>query len=92
MSLIVGQKLWAESLNWELTIQKKLGEGGQGAVFLADTPHGPYVVKWYNSLYANATQRAAILELVKHGPPKKVSHRFVWPKALVTSSSVSHTL
>ena len=87
MSLIVGQKLLAESLNWELTIRKKLGEGGQGAVFLADTPHGPYVVKWYNSLYANATQRAAILELVKHGPPKKVSHRFVWPKALVTSAN-----
>ena len=55
MSLIVGQKLLAESLNWELTIQKKLGEGGPGAVFLADTPHGPYIVKWYNSLYANAT-------------------------------------
>ena len=61
-------------------LARKAEAGCFDSVFLADTPHGPYVVKWYNSLYANATQRATILELVKHGPPKKVSHRFVWPK------------
>jgi len=77
-------RLTAESLGWNLVIQRKLGEGGQGAVYLVDSPQGPFVVKWYNSHQATESQRRAIEELVRHGPPRKAASRFIWPKALVT--------
>ena len=46
MSLLIGHQVTAETLGWQLTIQKKLGEGGQGVAYLASGPGGDFVVKW----------------------------------------------
>ena len=45
MSLLIGSQVTAETLGWQLTIQKKLGEGGQGVAYLASGPGGDLVVK-----------------------------------------------
>jgi hypothetical protein len=43
MSLTIGQKVKAEILGVDLAIQEKLGEGGQGTVYLID---GDYAI-WF---------------------------------------------
>ena len=45
MSLSIGSQVTAETLGWQLTIQKKLGEGGQGVAYLASGSGGDLVVK-----------------------------------------------
>ena len=60
MSLLIGHQVTAETLGWQLTIQKKLGEGGQGVAYLASGPGGDFVVKWYNAEQATDAQRQAI--------------------------------
>jgi DNA-binding helix-hairpin-helix protein with protein kinase domain len=86
MSLLIGSQVTAESLGWQLTIQKKLGEGGQGVAYLANGPGGDLVVKWYNAEQATDAQRQAIRQLVKDGPPTGLAgKRFVWPLDVVTA-------
>src|SRR5712691_9584783 len=86
MSLLIGSQVTAETLGWQLTIQKKLGEGGQGVAYLASGPAGNLVVKWYNAEQATDAQRQAIRQLVKDGPPTGLAgQRFVWPLDVVTA-------
>ena len=86
MSLSIGSQVTAETLGWQLTIQKKLGEGGQGVAYLARGPGGDLVVKWYNAEQATDAQRQAIRQLVKDGPPTGLAgKRFVWPLDVVTA-------
>lgn len=86
MSLLIGSQVTAETLGWQLTIQKKLGEGGQGVAYLASGPGGDLVVKWYNAEQATDAQRQAIRQLVKDGPPTGLAgKRFVWPLDVVTA-------
>src|SRR5438034_169255 len=86
MSLLIGHQVTAETLGWQLTIQKKLGEGGQGVAYLARGPGGDLVVKWYNAEQATDAQRQAIRQLVKDGPPTGLAgKRFVWPLDVVTA-------
>src|SRR5712691_9559180 len=86
MSLLIGSQVTAETLGWQLTIQKKLGEGGQGVAYLASGPGGDLVVKWYNAEQATDAQRQAIRQLVKDGPPTGLAgKRFVWPLDIVTA-------
>lgn len=71
-------------------MKKKLGEGGQGAVYLVDDDCGPRALKWYNLEQATNEQRTAIRELVIHGPPRgPAGQRFIWPQDLVTANDSS---
>ncbi|MGG3007312.1 protein kinase domain-containing protein [Geobacillus stearothermophilus] len=70
-----------------LTVVKKLGEGGQGAVYLVEGQKlGRKALKWYNHEQATEEQMKIILDLVQQGPPSGAAgKRFVWPIDLVCS-------
>jgi DNA-binding helix-hairpin-helix protein with protein kinase domain len=87
MSLRIGQIVHAEMMNVNLTIKKKLGEGGQGAVYLVEGSQGQQALKWYNAEQSTEEQKKAIRDLVQAGPPRGHSgRRFIWPLDLVTAS------
>ena len=87
MSLMIGQKVAAETGKTQYVVKKKLGEGGQGAVYLVEGPHGTHALKWYVARQATDAQRAAIRYLVANGPPRgPASQRFIWPQDLVTAA------
>jgi DNA-binding helix-hairpin-helix protein with protein kinase domain len=70
----------------QLILKRKLGEGGQGSVFLVDGPQGAQALKWYNPEQATEEQKSALRELVKNGPPRGAAgRRFIWPLDLVTA-------
>jgi eukaryotic-like serine/threonine-protein kinase len=90
MSLAIGQKVFAEMSRTPLVVKKKLGEGGQGAVFRVEGPHGAQALKWYVARQATDEQRAAISYLVASGPPRgPAGRRFIWPQDLVTAEGTS---
>ncbi|WP_236288573.1 protein kinase domain-containing protein [Paenibacillus allorhizoplanae] len=70
-----------------LTVKKKLGEGGQGAVFLVEgLSSGMKALKWYNPEQSTEVQKSAIRTLIHHGTPSGQSgSRFVWPLDLVVA-------
>jgi eukaryotic-like serine/threonine-protein kinase len=85
MSLAAGHQVKAELSGAILKVIRKLGEGTQGEVYLVSGPQGFQAVKWYKLEQATPEQRAAILYLVRTGPPFGASgRRFVWPLDLVT--------
>lgn len=86
--LQIGQKLRTEMTNEQLTVKKKLGEGGQGAVYLVESPsYGTKALKWYNADQSTEAQRKSIHELIAHGAPSGQSgSRFVWPLDLVSTN------
>ncbi len=73
----------------ELTVQKELGEGGQGTVFSVRTPSGSYALKWYAATKDHerqAIRKKSFQELVAKGPPPNpvgVSKCFAWPLDIV---------
>lgn len=79
--LQVGQQVQTEMTGEVLTVTKKLGEGGQGAVYLVEGEHvGKKALKWYNHEQASDEQKKMIRDLVLQGPPKgEAGKRFVWP-------------
>lgn len=86
MPLAPGQRVKAELSGSVLNVIRKLGEGTQGEVYLVEGPQGYQAVKWYKPEQATQDQRAAILYLVRTGPPfGAAGRRFVWPLDLVTS-------
>lgn len=88
LSLHIGQKLRADLSGIELHVIKKLGEGNQGEVYLVEGPQGYQAVKWYKPEQATDEQRAAILYLVRTGPPYGTAGtRFIWPLDLVTAET-----
>jgi eukaryotic-like serine/threonine-protein kinase len=90
MPLLLGQRVRAEISGTELEVIKKLGEGTQGEVYLVEGPDGYQAVKWYKSEQATAEQRAAILYLVRTGPPfGAAGRRFIWPRDLVTRTGTT---
>ncbi|MFA7663142.1 MAG: protein kinase, partial [Patescibacteria group bacterium] len=85
MPLAIAQRVTAELSGAELHVIRKLGEGTQGEVYLVSGPQGYQAVKWYKPGQATPEQRAAILYLVRTGPPfGAAGRRFVWPLDLVT--------
>ncbi len=87
MTLAIGQQVRAETLNTNLTVKEKLGEGGQGIVHLVEAEHHSYALKWYNADQSTEEQKSAIRYLVQTGPPKGTAgRRFIWPLDLVTVS------
>lgn len=89
--LQIGQKLKTEMIAEEITIRKKLGEGGQGSVYLVESPsYGMKAMKWYNPDQSTEAQRRSINSLIQHGAPSGESgSRFVWPLDLVSWSRSS---
>jgi DNA-binding helix-hairpin-helix protein with protein kinase domain len=88
ISLCIGQRVRAELSGMELEVIRKLGEGTQGEVYLVEGPQGYQAVKWYKPEQATPEQRAAILYLVRTGPPFGAGgKRFIWPLDLVTRGS-----
>ena len=86
MSLIIGQKVQAEKSKCDYVIKKKLGEGGQGAVYLAEGPTGQMALKWYNQTQSKPDQRKAIEYLLNESPPKGLAgKRFIWPQDIATA-------
>lgn len=84
MTLQSNQQVQAELLG-NLTVKQKLGEGGQGALYLVSGTHGSYALKWYNHEQATQEQRKAIRYLAQVGPPRGAAgKRFIWPLDLVT--------
>ena len=70
MTLRPNQQVTAEISKTDVTIKQKLGEGGQGEVFLVEGFSKPMVLKWYNAEQATDEQKSAILHLVQKGVPK----------------------
>jgi eukaryotic-like serine/threonine-protein kinase len=86
MSLQIGQEVRAELSHQTLKVEKKLGEGTQGEVYLVASPGGRNVVKWYKPPQATDDQRAAITMLVQKGPPEgEGGKQFIWPQDVVTT-------
>ena len=72
-----------------MTVERSLGDGGQGAVYLVGGTGGQRALKWYHPAQATETQRRAIRDLVAKGrPPGRAGDRFVWPEDLVTRDGV----
>ncbi len=84
------------------TVVKKLGEGGQGAVYLVrsllptkgsySTTHldENYAVKWYNDEQSTDAQYKTISDLIMRGAPKQAGgERFVWPKDIVKADGIN---
>lgn len=66
----------------ELTIEKLLGEGGQGRVYRVVTAEGKrFALKWLHAAEVTAKRRAGFRSLVERQAP---DGRFLWPIALVS--------
>jgi serine/threonine protein kinase len=84
MPLREGQKVKAETLHKTLTVQKKLGEGGQGEVYRVNDGHSYHALKWYNPEQSTEEQKEAIRYLVNKGAPQgDAGERFIWPIDLI---------
>jgi len=71
-------------------VKEKLGEGGQGAVYLVEGGNGKQAIKWYSLSQSTVEQRKAITKILSQGPPKgPAGRRFVWPQDLVTAEGTS---
>ena len=93
-ALASGKTLTTELYGWNLRIEKKLAEGGQGAVYLVHTPEGPRALKWYTPSQATPLQRKIIAELCAKGAPKSpasAGKRFVWPLDVASDPSDGST-
>jgi DNA-binding helix-hairpin-helix protein with protein kinase domain len=81
----------------EYVLSKRLGEGGQGEVWLVSGKQsanaaptgrsvpGAFAMKWYNSMAASPRQFEILRRLVSAPPPDV---RFLWPLALVQMGGI----
>lgn len=81
-SLSVGQALRVLSTGGLCTVEKMLGEGGQGEVYQVSFMGRSFALKWYNDrvLRHDKRLRTRLQTAIDRGPP---SPRFLWPFALV---------
>ena len=83
--LKVGDKVKCQVSGEIVTVKKKLGEGGQGIVYLVGSDNGDKALKWYNEQQSTDEQKTSIINLVMRGTPKgEAGKRFVWPIDVVT--------
>lgn len=83
MTLPANAEVVGETTGMRLRIQKKLGEGGQGIVYLATASGKQFALKVYHADLATADQRAILRELIRQGPPERARSKFVWPIDIV---------
>ncbi|MDD4390969.1 MAG: serine/threonine-protein kinase [Eubacteriales bacterium] len=83
----IGDIVSLELSGHNMKITKKLGEGGQGAVYLVEGNEEKKALKWYNKQQSTDEQRASILKLIqrplRNGEAMK---KFVWPQDLAKNS------
>lgn len=65
------------------TVQKLLGEGGQGQVYSVTCGNKQYALKWYLKHTATAKQKAILENLITKGKPDTT---FLWPMDLIGQS------
>lgn len=89
--LAIGQKVQTWLAKETLTVQKKLGEGGQGIVYLVDgQQYGKKALKWYNKQQATPEQKSAIIDLIRHGLPEGIAgQRFIWPIDIIVDEKTN---
>lgn len=89
--LTIGQNVTCEFSKEKLMVKKKLGEGGQGIVYLVEGKMGEKALKWHNNQQSTEEQKRSIRKLVmKEAPKGKSGKRFVWPIDLVTADNNSN--
>jgi eukaryotic-like serine/threonine-protein kinase len=82
-----GATLKMERAGTLLSVERRLGEGGQGVVDQVLMNGSPFAVKWYRPGPRVAEQRKAIQELVERGRPPHPA--FVWPIDLVSCEGLA---
>jgi DNA-binding helix-hairpin-helix protein with protein kinase domain len=81
--LMLGQKINSVYNDEVLTVVRKLGEGGQGAVYRVEDGKGRYkALKWYSREQSTPKQRQAIEQLVRQKLTGEEAKFFVWPQDL----------
>ncbi len=78
-----GQTLRMERGGAVLTVEQRIGEGGQGVVHVARLGGAPFAVKWFRPGPGNDEMRESIGALIQRGRPPHPA--FVWPIDLVSS-------
>lgn len=78
--LETGRSMVTESGD-KISIERFVGSGGQGEVYLVRTPQGPRALKWYYPQLADVRQRRILEGLIDRGWD---DDRFLWPQAIVT--------
>jgi eukaryotic-like serine/threonine-protein kinase len=81
-----GNTLRMERAGAVLTVEKRIGEGGQGVVHVARLNGTPFAVKWIRPGPGNEEMRNSITALIRRGHPPHPS--FVWPFDLVSSDQL----
>lgn len=81
-----GHMLRMERAGAMLTVEKRIGEGGQGVVHVARLNGAPFAVKWFRPGPGNDEMRKSITALVQRGRPPHPA--FVWPIDLVSSDQL----
>jgi len=81
--ILPGHTLRMERAGAVLTVEKRIGEGGQGVVHVARLNGAPFAVKWFRPGPGNEEMRKSITSLIQRGRPPHSA--FVWPIDLVGS-------
>ena len=84
--LQTGDTVGMQSAEETLVVGKRIAEGGEGVVFLADMNGQPFAVKWYRPLrsrWINELRAGNLVSLVRRGRPR--SSAFLWPIDMVES-------
>jgi eukaryotic-like serine/threonine-protein kinase len=84
--LQTGDRVRMQSAGETLIVGKRLGEGGEGLVYLAEMNGEPFALKWYRpSKNRELSERRAanLAKLVERGKPQHSA--FVWPIDMVQS-------
>lgn len=80
-----GQALRMERAGAVLTVEQRIGEGGQGVVHVARLNGAPFAVKWFRPDAGNHEMRTSIATLIRRGRPQS---SFIWPIDLVSSDRI----
>jgi DNA-binding helix-hairpin-helix protein with protein kinase domain len=79
--LEAGQQLETDD-GVRVTVERLLGSGGEGEVYQATTPSGPWALKWYLPQLDIGYRREILETLVHRGWG---DDRFLWPSTIVTN-------
>lgn len=76
-----GTELRVAGTDVKCVIDRMIGEGGQGAVYVAFLGTSTYALKWYHPDKADRDLRRRIATLIGRGSPDP---RFLWPREEIT--------